>query len=98
MDQNIKRESMDRETRELLAKLFTSQLRQLADEKGIDCGENPDRIDFLSTLGKSDDISREEIERYLGKAGEEEEPVSRDGVRGDMYLGEAEKVLKGGKE
>jgi DNA-directed RNA polymerase subunit RPC12/RpoP len=95
MDRNMKRESMDRETRELLAKLFTSQLRQLAEEKDIDCGENPDRIDFLSTMGKSDDISREDIEQFIGQAGEEEEePVSREGVRGDIYLGEVEKVLK----
>ncbi len=86
---------MDRETRELLAKLFTSQLRQIAEEKGIDCGENPDRIDLLSTLGKSDEITREDIEEFVGKAGEEEEEaVSREGVRGDIYLGEAEKVLK----
>ncbi|UCF07837.1 MAG: hypothetical protein JSW28_09380 [Thermoplasmata archaeon] len=86
---------MDRETRELLAKLFTKQLEQLAKEKDIDCGENPDRIDLLSILGNSEKVKREDIERYLGETRPEaENQKTSEERRSDVYLGEVEKVLK----
>ncbi|UCE37396.1 MAG: hypothetical protein JSW00_18365 [Thermoplasmata archaeon] len=81
---------MDKETRELLAKLFTSQLEQLAKEKDIDCGLEPDRIDYLSILGGSDQITREDVERYIG----ETETDSKKVEEGEEYFGEIEKILK----
>ncbi len=81
---------MDKETRELLAKLFTSQLKQLAEEKQIQCGEDPDRIDYLSILGKSDQITKEDVERFIGEA--EKEP--KKDAESEEHFGEVEKVLK----
>jgi hypothetical protein len=81
---------MDKETRELLAKLFTSQLKKLAEEKGIDCGEDPDRIDYLSVLGKSDLITREDVERHIG----ETESEKKEEVKDEEYLGEIENIIK----
>lgn len=81
---------MDKETRELLAKLFTSQLKQLAKEKGIDCGDSPDRIDYLSVLGKSDKITKEDVEQFVV----EMEVKASETVEGEEYFGEVEKVLK----
>lgn len=81
---------MDKETRKLLAKLYTSQLEKLANEKGIDCGEDPDRIDYLSTLGKSDLITKDDVEHYIGKMDEEK----GEEVEGEEYFGEIEKILK----
>jgi hypothetical protein len=86
----LKRERMDKETRELLSKLFTSQLQQLAEEKEIDCGEDPDRIDYLSILGKSDQVTKEDVERFIGEA--EDETKSED--ESEEYFGEVERVLK----
>ncbi len=96
---------MDRETRELLAKLFTTQLEQLAEEKGIDCGEDPDRIDYLATLGKNELIGREDVERFVGdtkireEVGEKEilEEAKEEG-RTDEFLGEVERTLKDFKD
>jgi hypothetical protein len=85
-----KREKMDKETRELLSKLFTSQLQQLAEEKEIDCGEDPDRIDYLSILGKSDQITKEDVERFIGEAEDETKPEDES----EEYFGEVERVLK----
>jgi DNA repair exonuclease SbcCD ATPase subunit len=82
--------AMDKETRELLAKLFTAQLEQLAQEKEIDCGESPDRIDYLSILGKSDEITREDVERFIG----EMDAKTSETVEGEEYFGEVEKTLK----
>jgi DNA-directed RNA polymerase subunit RPC12/RpoP len=81
---------MDKETRELLAKLFTSQLKQLAQEKGIDCGDSPDRIDYLSILGKSKKISKEDVEQFEV----EMEVKASETVEGEEFFGEVEKVLK----
>lgn len=81
---------MDKQNRELLAKLYTSQLKQLAEEKGIDCGDSPDRIDYLSILGKSKKIKREDLERFIGEMETEEEK----GGREEVYLGEIENILK----
>jgi DNA-directed RNA polymerase subunit RPC12/RpoP len=81
---------MDKETRELLSKLFTSQLKQLAEEKGIDCGENPDRIDYLSVLGKSKKITKEDVEQFVV----EMEVKTKESVEGEEFFGEVEKVLK----
>jgi DNA-directed RNA polymerase subunit RPC12/RpoP len=86
----VKRERMDKETRELLAKLFTAQLKQLAEEKGIDCGDSPDRIDYLSILGKSKDITKEDVEHFVV----EMEAKTKDTVKGEEYFIEVEKVLK----
>lgn len=80
---------MDKETRELLAKLFTSQLNRLAEEKGIDCGDDPDRIDYLSTLGKSELITREDVERFLGETDLEQ----KEDVKDEEYLGEIERII-----
>jgi hypothetical protein len=100
-----KRGIMDRETRELLAKLFTTQLEQLAMEKGIDCGEDPDRIDYLATLGKSDLISREDIERFIGDTTVSEKEEKKEDMTGikdedrtEEFLGEVERTLKDFKE
>jgi hypothetical protein len=81
---------MDKKTRELLAKLYTSQLEQLAKEKEIDCGEEPDRIDYLTILGKSDLISRKDVKRYIDEKEAEEKGVEKD----DEYLAEIENILK----
>jgi DNA-directed RNA polymerase subunit RPC12/RpoP/uncharacterized phage infection (PIP) family protein YhgE len=81
---------MDKETRELLAKLFTSQLKQLAEEKRIDCGDSPDRIDYLSVLGKSDKVTKEDVEQFVV----EMEVKTNETVEGEEYFGEVEKVLK----
>jgi DNA-directed RNA polymerase subunit RPC12/RpoP len=85
-----KRVTMDKETRELLAKLFTSQLKELADEKGIDCGESPDRIDYLSILGKSKKIQKDDVEHFIVAM----ETKKQESVEGEEYFGEVEKVLK----
>lgn len=81
---------MDKETRELLVRLYTSQLEQLAKEKGIDCGDSPDRLDYLSILGKSDLISREDVERFIVKMEAEGKSEGKD----EGYLAEIEKILK----
>ncbi len=81
---------MDKKTRELLAKLFTSQLEQLAKDKDIDCGQDPDRIDYLSILGKSDEISKEDVERFIG----ETEVETKEPDVGEEYFVEVEKILK----
>ena len=81
---------MDKETRELLAKLYTSQLEQLAKEKDIDCGEEPDRIDYLSVLGKSDLIIKEDVKRLIGEIEAETNNKDQD----QRYLAEIEKILK----
>jgi DNA-directed RNA polymerase subunit RPC12/RpoP len=81
---------MDKETRELLAKLFTSQLKQLAEEKGIDCGDSPDRIDYLSILGKSKKVTKEDVEQFVV----EMEVKANETVEGEEYFGEVEKILK----
>lgn len=85
---------MDKETRELLAKLYTSQLEELAKEKDIDCGEEPDRIDYLSILGKSDLISREDVERLIGEMEAEKKNEEKEEERDEGYLPEIEKILK----
>ncbi|UCG69390.1 MAG: hypothetical protein JSV09_16705 [Thermoplasmata archaeon] len=81
---------MDKKTRELLAKLYTSQLEQLAKEKEIDCGEDPDRIDYLTILGKSDLISKKDIKRFI----DEMEAETKDEEKEDEYLAEVENILK----
>lgn len=85
---------MDKETRELLAKLYTSQLEELAKEKDIDCGEEPDRIDYLSILGKSDLINREDVERLIGEMEAEKKNEEKDEEKDEGYLPEIEKILK----
>jgi hypothetical protein len=86
----VKRGIMNKETRELLAKLFTAQLKQLAEEKGIDCGDSPDRIEYLSILGKSKKIKREDVEQFIV----EMEVKSEGSIEGAEYFGEVEKILK----
>jgi hypothetical protein len=85
-----KSEMMDKEARELLAKLNTSQLEQLSKEKGIDCGDSPDRIDYLSILGKSDLITKEDVEPFIGEMISEEKKEKKE----EEYLAEVEKILK----
>ncbi len=85
---------MDKETRELLAKLYISQLEELAKEKDIDCGEEPDRIDYLSILGKSDLINREDVERLIEEMEAEEKTDKKDEEKDEGYLPEIEKILK----
>jgi hypothetical protein len=81
---------MDKESRELLAKLNIPQLEQLAKDKGIDCGESPDRIDYLSILGKSDLISKEDVERFLAEMDTGEKKEKKE----EEYLAEVETILK----
>jgi len=81
---------MDKEARELLAKLDTSQLEQLSKEKGIDCGDSPDRIDYLSILGKSDLITKEDVEPFIGEMDTEEKKENKE----EKYLAEVETILK----
>lgn len=85
---------MDKETRELLAKLYTSQLEELAKEKDIDCGEEPDRIDYLSILGKSDLIKKEDVERLIGEMEAEKKDEEKEEEKDEGYLPEIEKILK----
>jgi methyl-accepting chemotaxis protein len=86
----VKRGIMNKETRELLAKLFTAQLKQLAEEKGIDCGDSPDRIEYLSILGKSKKIKKEDVEQFIVEVNTK----SESNIEGAEYFGEVEKILK----